>query len=114
MSLTIAGRLFTGPFLLDKAVVRANQDPAVYAIVVKQGQAWDPRFHLLDVGQTGEGGMIFARHPARSRWEAVAAGGAPMVYFHVMSRAEADTAAREGMLARLRDAYPEPNMVIRG
>jgi hypothetical protein len=114
MSLTIAGGLFTGPFPLDKAAVRANQDPAIYAIVVKQGQAWDPRFHLLDVGETGEAGMIFARHPARARWEAVAAGRAPMVYFHAMSRAEADAAAREGVLTRLRDAYPEPNLVIRG
>jgi hypothetical protein len=36
------------------------------------------------------------------------------VYFHTMPRAEADAAARKAVIARLRDAYPEPNTVIRG
>jgi hypothetical protein len=114
MSLTIAGRLFTGPFTLEKASVRANQDPAVYAVVIKRPPAWDPQFVLTDVGETGEAGVVFGQHPARAQWEAAAAGNPVAIYLHTMPRAEADPAARQAVVAQLREAYPEPNMVIRG
>ena len=59
MSLTIAGRLFTGPFDLDNTVVRPNHHPAVFAIVAKHGEQFsdeqkvDLKKQLLDIEEAG-------------------------------------------------------------
>jgi hypothetical protein len=114
MSLTIAGLLFTGGFKLEKTVTRANQEPALYAVVAKRGPDWDPQFVLIDVGETGESGMNFASHPSRSRWEAALPGEPPVLYLHVMPRAETDAAGRNAAVSAIRQSYSEPNMIIRG
>jgi hypothetical protein len=50
--------------------VRKNKAAAVFAIICRSGDAWDPSFRALDFGETGETGMTFSRHPDRSKWEA--------------------------------------------
>jgi|SRR5579862_2160696 len=112
MSLTIAGRLFTGPFDLDNTVMRPNHQPAVFAIVAKQGEAWDPQFVLIDVGETGECGVAFSSHPSRGAWERAGAGHRPTVYLHSMPKASG-ASEREALVAELRKAYPKPNTPIR-
>jgi len=112
MSLTIGGRLFTGPFELHSAAVRANHQPAVFAIVAKQGEPWNPRFVLIDVGETGDTGMSFSDHPLRTHWERAAGAGPPSVYFHSMPRVGNAAAERQALVAQLRQTYPEPNASI--
>ena len=68
MSIKIKGYLFTGPFPVEKTSRRANQAETVFAVVEKAGSAWDPAFHLLDLGRTGAGGLVFAAHPRAGEW----------------------------------------------
>ena len=70
MSLKIGCYLFTGPFSIEKAVVRKNKAAAVFAIVSRSGNSWDPCFRALDFGESGESGMTFSTHPDRTKWEA--------------------------------------------
>jgi hypothetical protein len=112
MSLTIAGRLFTGPFDLDSTVVRANHPPAVFAIVAKLGEPWNPQFVLIDIGETGETGLTFSDHPLRAVWEQAAGANPPAIYLHSLPRTGGGAAEREALIAQLRKAYPEPNASI--
>ena len=50
MALKLGSYLFTGPFPLEATKVRSNQQPVVYAIIVKQGEPWAPSFRVLYVG----------------------------------------------------------------
>jgi len=68
MSIKINGYLFTGPFPLPTTSRRANQAESVFAIVQKTGPAWDPVFRLLDLGRTGNKGVVFAEHPRADEW----------------------------------------------
>jgi hypothetical protein len=68
MSIKINGYLFTGPFPLATTSRRANQPESVFAIVQKAGSAWDPVFRLLDLGRTGNKGVVFAEHPRADGW----------------------------------------------
>jgi hypothetical protein len=72
MSLTISGVLFTGPFAIGKTVIRRNQHPCVYAVVKKDGQAWDPEFRLVACGETGEDGLDFSVDPSAAAWQQAA------------------------------------------
>ena len=70
MSLKLGGYLFTGPFGIEKAVVRTNKAAAVFAIICRSGNAWDPCFRAIDFGESGKMGVTFSKHPDRSKWEA--------------------------------------------
>jgi hypothetical protein len=109
MSLTIAGRLFTGPYDLDSTIVRPNHQPAVFAIVAKQGEPWNPQFVLIDVGETGENGLAFSSHSSRAAWGRAAGGHRPTIY---MTRIAGGSAERQALVGQLRKAYPEPNTPI--
>jgi hypothetical protein len=113
MSLTIAGRLFTGPFNLETTVVRPNHQPAVFAIVAKRGEPWDPQFIMIGSGETGESGLVFSSHASRAVWEQTAGEQRPTVYLHTMPKISCGAADRETLVAELRKAYPEPNILIR-
>jgi hypothetical protein len=69
MSLKIRSHLLTGPFEIDKTVIRSNQDPAVFVIIEKAGQPWDPVFNFVAAGDSGEAGIRLAEHPERANWE---------------------------------------------
>ena len=70
MSLKIGQHLFTGPFEIEKAVVRKNKAASVFAIVSRGGDPWDPRFIALAFGETGDDGVVFNEHPDCLKWEA--------------------------------------------
>ena len=63
MALKIANCLFTGPYMLDKTVLRENQAAAVFAVAPKEGLQWDPVFRLIDAGASQAGGLDFAAAP---------------------------------------------------
>jgi hypothetical protein len=68
MAIKIAGRLFTGPFSIDSMQIRSNRAPVVYVIVRKGGDAWDPIFRLIDVGESAGADFALADHPSRASW----------------------------------------------
>jgi hypothetical protein len=111
MSLKISGRLFTGPNDPATAVVRSNHAPAVFAVVDKAGQAWDPQFRLLDLGDTGGAPVVFAEHPDLARWTA-AAEGKLSIYFHVPDPDDGDQAAqRAALVETIRTNWPPGGLI---
>ncbi len=113
MALKIAGRLFTGPYDPSGFVVRANQEPVVYAVVAKEGDAWDPRFRLIavDAGCEGED-LVFASHTDLNHWQEEA-DGKIAVYVHPLgARAGATAADRAALVAAIVAAVPPPNGII--
>jgi len=112
MSLKIKNFLLTGPFGIDDAVVRPNQDPAVYAVVSKGGEPWNPTFRVLEVDDTGESGVMFAKHPNRATWTQDADGKLG-IYFLNFSRKEGHTASdRLAAVAQIRDALKATGGII--
>jgi len=110
VSLKIAGRLFAGPFPLEKTVVRKNHDPAVFAIISREGKPWNPLFHILEVGETGPDGVTFEEHPASAQWRdmAAAAAGTVGVYLLSMARAEHGDDTRRQLAEDIRTRYSPP------
>ena len=103
MAIKLAGFLFTGPVEVDTAEVRKNQDPAIWAIVSRSGQDWDPAFHLVDLGETGEAGLKFAQHPHRDAWRN-ASPGPHAVYLLSVPRGEG-AAERSRILSAIRASF---------
>jgi hypothetical protein len=111
MSLKIYGRLFTGPNDPTTALVRANHAPAVFAVVDKVGQAWDPQFRLIDLGDTAGAPVIFAQHPDLARWSA-AAEGKLSIYFHVPDPDDGDPAVqRKTLVEAIRANWPPGGLI---
>lgn len=110
MALKIAGRLFTGPVPVTEAVVAPNHQPAVFAVVSKEGDPWDPRFRLVAVGQTGESGTCFASHPDAAQWQ----GNGPCVgvYLFAVPRDEGGEVEREEIVTDILAQYSPPHAVI--
>lgn len=81
MSLKIGKFLFTGPFAVADCVIRHNHPRAVYAVLVKQGMAWDPQFRLIEIGVSPPQGLDFATDERLPGWQD-AAGGLAVVYLH--------------------------------
>lgn len=108
MSLKLAGYLFTGPFPIDKTEIRANQGPALYAIIGKGGPAWAPNFRVVDIGQSPEHGILFVEHPDRASWSAKP-GESLAVYLFYARRSEYSATDRERMVGELRRQYNPPN-----
>jgi len=111
MSLKLGGYLFTGPFPIDGTEVRANQGPALYAIIGKGGPAWAPNFRVIDIGDSPEHGILFVEHPNRARWSAKS-GESLAVYLFYARRSEYSAPDRERMVEELRRQYDPPNGCI--
>jgi hypothetical protein len=112
MALKIAGHLFTGPLKLTETRIRANQIPVVYAIICKFGQPWDPRFRLIDVGESGGQNLDFSTHARLSEWE-TASDGELSVYFLYMSTKDGYSAEdRQRIADQLRQQYDPPKGVM--
>jgi hypothetical protein len=107
MSLKLCDHLFTGPFEIDSAEVRANQPPVVYAIVAKGGASWAPTFRIVDVGTSPEEGVCFSKHQRRSEWIAAASETIGIYYFYAPRSKFADT-DRQRLAAALRAQYDPP------
>ncbi len=111
MSLKIAGALFAGPFPFEKTAIRKNQNPAVFAIVSREGEPWNPVFRLIDVGESGAGGVSFAEHPSVARWKELATGEVG-VYLLQRPRSEIPDDKRQALVEEIRDSYDPPNGTV--
>jgi hypothetical protein len=112
MGLKISGRLFYGPSAIDKVVIKKNHAPAVFAIVSRTGDPWNPLFRLIDVGFSGTDGMVLAEHPLRAAWEAEN-DGVLQVYLLDLKRHEGDPAARaQAIIEEYRQHYQPPRGFI--
>jgi hypothetical protein len=112
MGLKISGRLFYGPSPIDRVVIKSNHPPAVFAIVSRTGDPWNPQFRLIDVGFSGPNGMVLADHPRCAEWEAEN-DGALQVYLLDLKRHEGDPAARaQAIIAECRERYQPPGGFI--
>jgi hypothetical protein len=112
MGLKISGRLFYGPSPIDKVVIKKNHAPAVFAIVSRTGDPWNPLFRLIDVGFSGTEGIVLADHPRRSQWEAEN-DGVLQVYLLDLKRHEGDPTARaQAIIEEYRQRYEPPNGFI--
>lgn len=108
MSLKILSYLFTGPFELESAKVRSNQDPVVFAIVCRGGQPWNPEFSLIDVDTSAPEGITFEDHPKLEEWRSNC-GGSTGVYFLPFSRIEVkNNDPRPAVVKEIRDALRPP------
>ena len=112
MGLKISGRLFYGPSPIDKVVIKKNHAPAVFAIVSRTGDPWNPLFRLIDVGFSGTEGMVLADHPRRTVWEAEN-DGVLQVYLLDLKRHEGDPATRaQAIIEEYRERYQPPKGFI--
>jgi hypothetical protein len=108
MGLKISGRLFYGPYPIEKVVVKKNHAPAVFAIVSRTGDPWNPLFRLIDVGFSGGDGMVLADHPCRVEWEREN-DGVLQVYLLDLKRHEGDPVARaQAIIEEYRERYRPP------
>ena len=112
MSLKIKNYLLTGPFAVEEASVRANQMPVVYVIVSKSGDAWNPTFKALEVGDTGVGGMKFADHPNRRLWEKDASGKVGVYLLAFERKEDGELAGRTAAVVAIREALVKTNGFI--
>lgn len=108
MGLKIAGQLFAGPFPFDKTSIRRNHNPAVFAIISREGAPWNPEFRLIDVGESGQEGLRFAEHPSLGQWQA-ASDGEVGVYLLQRPRSELSDNDRLALVQEIRDSYDPPN-----
>ena len=110
MSLKLCGYLFTGPFPLD-TTIRANQQPAVFAVIDKGGPAWAPIFRVIDVGFSEESGIVFADHPSRAQWTA-ASGRVLGIYLFYAARSQYSMEDRKRIASEVRQKYDPPNGIV--
>ena len=112
MALKIADHLFTGPFDVEKTVVRKNHLPAVYAVLSKEGQPWDPLFRVLEIGASGQDGITFSNHARRGEWTARARGQICVYLMSLEGPEWQDVAARQSLAEQLGARHVPPNDVI--
>src|SRR5262249_8583784 len=110
VGLKIAGRLFYGPFVIEKIKLRANQHRVVFAIVAKRGEPWNPDFRLVHAEASPPGGIVLAEHPARAGWS----GGSGELQVYLLdlehaAQADADAAA---ILHDIHAVCPPPDGAI--
>lgn len=102
MSIKVQGLLFSGPYDLEKTTVRHNHVAVVYVVVDKVGEAWDPKYRILDVAETGGQTVAFKDHPKLAEWKA-ASKGQVSLYFHSPEAGARDAAAiRTRIVAEIR------------
>jgi hypothetical protein len=111
MALKLAGHLFTGPFPIDTTIVRANQQPVVFAVIAKGGPGWAPTFRVIDVGSSEDAGIDFPNHPARSQWN-ISSGDVPSVYLLYLPRSQYSNADRCQIADEIRRKYDPPKGMI--
>jgi hypothetical protein len=92
VSIKVQGLLFSGPYDLQKTTVRQNHVAVVYLVVDKVGEAWDPKYDILDVGETGGRTVEFGSHPKLAAWRA-ASRGQVSLYFYSPEAGSGDAAA---------------------
>jgi hypothetical protein len=112
MALKIAGRLFTGPYSLDESRVRKNQPAAVYAIISRSGEPWNPTFRLIDVDETGEQDVHFRTHRKRPEWERHDDGELSIYFFYMSVRAGHTADERRRLVDAIKIQYDPPNGMI--
>ena len=101
VSIKVKGLLFTGPYELEATTVRRNQAAVVYVVVDKIGEAWDPKFKVLHVGDTAGDTVEFKLHPELPTWNAMAKGKLGL-YFHRPEPQQGDPAiARQTITAEI-------------
>ena len=106
MSIKVQGLLFSGPYDLDKTTVRQNHVAVVYLVVDKVGEAWDPKYEILDVSETGGQTVEFKSHPKLADWRA-ASKGQVSLYFYSPEAGSGDAAAiRARIVAEIRADLP--------
>ena len=111
MSLKLAGRLFTGPFPLDAAEVRANQSPVIFAVIAKGGKPWAPFFRVVDIDASPDAGLRFADHSRRATWT-IEPGESIGVYLFYAPRSEFSASERERIAEELRRQYDPPRGLL--
>lgn len=112
MALKIAGYLFTGPYEIEKTIVRRNHAPVVYAILSKEGPPWDPIFRVIEVGASGDDGISFSSDQRRDSWK-IAAKGQLCLYLMPLEGSDGkDPAIRKQLATEISKVYVAPNDII--
>lgn len=112
MGLKIAGTLFYGPHSLDEVIVKKNHHPAIYAIVCRTGEPWNPLFRLLDIDFSGTQGMVLADDPRRQQWEREN-DGLLQVYLLDLKRRDGEISEQaKTVIAECRRRYQPPKGFI--
>jgi hypothetical protein len=102
MSIKVKGLLFTGPYELETTTVRRNHTAVVYIVVDKVGEAWDPKYRIMDVDETAGNSVEFKSHPELANWKA-AARGKICLYFYTPDVDSGDLAAiRQNVVTMIR------------
>lgn len=112
MSLMIGKYLFTGPFEVEKCLVRKNQAAVVFTIVCRGGEPWNPTFTAIAFGESGEEGIVFADHPDRVLWEANSDGELGIYLLTEIELETRGSRSRQAVVAELETAYPPGNAGI--
>jgi len=100
----IAGIEFDGPHDIDTTSIPANR-AAVYAITCR---STDGKYHVIDVGESGETGVRLANHERRPCWKHNC-NGSLSAYLHYMPSSQGyDAASRRQLEAKIRQQYSPP------
>jgi hypothetical protein len=102
--LKIADIEFDGPYGIDTTSIPADR-AAVYVIICKSS---DGKYHVIDVGESGETGIRLANHERRPCWVRNC-GGVLFVYLRYMPASEGfDAASRRLVERKIRERYNPP------
>jgi hypothetical protein len=112
MSLKILSHLFTGPLDINTTKVRANQDPAVFAIVCRSGKPWNPEFSLIEVGKSSPDGTEFKNHPNRKEWASLCGGEASVYLLSVPNALKQDSDPRDEIVSEISQSLKPPGGAI--
>lgn len=94
---------FEGPYSIDTTEISANK-AAVYVIICKVSE----KYHVKDVGESGEVGVRIADHERRPCWESNCTGNL-WVYLRYMPSDDGYTSAdRRKLEKKIRDKYSPP------
>lgn len=112
MGLTIGNHLFYGPFPVEKVTIRKNHHPAVFAVVSRSGEPWNPTFRLLDVGYSGPDGMVAAEHPHLPGWLEENDGSLQIYLYDMESKTDDSVHRATRIVDELIALYSPPRGII--
>ncbi len=112
MSLKLLQLLFTGPFDPGEAIVRSNKAACVFAVISREGKPYNPRFRVIDIGDTGGETVAFRDHPKLQDWRHESTGELGIYFYRPETREPQASEQRAQVVDELTAFYTPPKGVV--
>lgn len=112
MSLKLSGLLFSGPFDPADTIVRSNKPACVFAVISREGKPYDPRFRVIDIGDTAGQTVAFRDNPRLDRWRQESTGELGLYFYRPDAKEPQATRLRQIAINELIAFYAPPNGIV--